>query len=148
MPQTENLPRLVYASRATQEMSFNRVLTIIAKSRSVNKVRDVTGMLLYDGGVFVQVLEGAPETVRGLYAAIERDPRHHSLKVLLEEQTRTRLFCGWSMGHSGATAKDIAGLPGMSDAFLDGHDLDRLGETQVRALLEAFRKGTLTLQPA
>ena len=148
MPQTENLLRLVYASRATQEMSFNRVLTIIAKSRSANKVRDVTGMLLYDGGVFVQVLEGAPETVRGLYAAIERDPRHHSLKVLLEEQTRTRLFCGWSMGHSGATAKDIAGLPGMSDAFLDGHDLDRLGETQVRALLEAFRKGTLTLQPA
>ena len=120
MAQAENLLRLVYSSRAKNEMSFTRVLTIIAKSRSANKVRNISGMLLYDRGIFLQVLEGPAETVRSLYASIGRDARHHDLKVLMEEPIQTRLFDGWSMGHSGATAKDIAGLPGMNDARLAG----------------------------
>ena len=148
MPQAEALLRLVYSSRATNEMSFNRVLTIIAKSRSANKARNITGMLLYDRGVFLQTLEGPAETVRALYAAIARDQRHQSLKVLLEEPITTRLFNGWSMGHSEASAQDIAGLPGMNDFFLEGRDLGDLGETQVQHLLNAFRAGQLGLKSA
>ncbi len=148
MIQTEALLRLVYSSRATKEMSFNRVLTIIAKSRSANKARGVTGMLVYDRGVFLQVLEGPTETVQTLYASIARDPRHQELKVLLQEPTATRLFSGWSMGHSEATAQDIAGLPGMNDFFLEGRDLGDLGESQVRPLLDAFRSGRLGLKSA
>ena len=148
MPQAEALLRLVYSSRATNEMSFNRVLTIIAKSRSANKVRDITGMLLYDRGVFLQTLEGPVGAVRGLYDAIARDPRHHDLKLLLEEPVTTRLFTDWSMAHAEATAQDIAGLPGMNDFFLEGRTLSDLGEGQVRHLLEAFRAGQIGLKSA
>ena len=148
MPQAEALLRLVYSSRATNEMSFNRVLTIIAKSRSANKARNITGMLLYDRGVFLQTLEGPADTVRALYAAIARDQRHQNLKVLLEEPITTRLFNGGSMGHSEASAQDIAGLPGMNDFFLEGRDLGDLGETQVQHLFNAFRAGQLGLKSA
>lgn len=148
MSQTAPLLRLVYASQATKEMSFNGVLSIIAKSRSANKARNITGMMLYDRGTFLQVLEGTEEVVRALYASIGRDARHHGLKLLLEERTATRLFSGWSMGHSGATLADISGLPGMNDVFLDGQDLEKIGENQVRHILEAFRTGVLNLKSA
>jgi hypothetical protein len=148
MQNSELLLRLVYASRATKEMPFNRVLTIVAKSHSANKARDITGILLYDRGVFLQTLEGPAEAVRGLYAAIARDTRHQDLKVLLEERITTRLFAGWSMGHSEATLPDIAALPGINAFFVDGHDLSDLGETQVRHMLDAFRAGQLGLKTA
>ena len=148
MSQTAPLLRLLYTSQATREMSFDRVLTIVAKSRSANKARNIKGIMLYDRGVFLQVLEGPEDAVHALYASISRDARHHGLKVLMEEKTTTRLFNGWSMGHSGATLADISGLPGMNDVFLNGQDLESIGENEVRRILDAFRVGELGLKSA
>ncbi|MGB4467437.1 MAG: BLUF domain-containing protein [Azovibrio sp.] len=93
-----DLIHLIYCSTATHEMSEVELLELLEESRKRNAELELTGMLLYGGGVFMQVLEGSPAAVTGLYQKIERDPRHHSLFLLEQEAIAGRSFADWSMG--------------------------------------------------
>ena len=69
------LVRLLYASRATEEVTQDELLSILKKSRINNLAAGVTGVLCYSGGVFLQVLEGGREPVSHLYNRIAGDTR-------------------------------------------------------------------------
>lgn len=145
MPEAATLLRLVYVSRASSDMPLDRITSIIAKSRSANRARDITGALLYHDRLFLQILEGPAPAVEALYAGIARDPRHSDCKVLLRSFETQRLFPDWSMGHSGATPADLARLPGMNGFFTSGRTYENFGTAELGALLEAFRRGDLDL---
>ena len=57
----------------------------------------VTGALLVWHDNVVQALEGDEATVRELYEAIRRDPRHERIAVLEEGTVPERTFGRWSM---------------------------------------------------
>lgn len=95
---TADLIHLVYCSTATHEMSQEELLELLRVARERNLGLQITGMLLYGGGVFLQVLEGLPVAVDMLYKKIERDARHHSLFLLEREPIPERSFPDWSMG--------------------------------------------------
>jgi hypothetical protein len=89
--------RIVYLSTATRLMSDADLLEVLRVSR-VNNARDgVTGMLLYQGGNFIQLLEGEPAAIDTVYARIDKDPRHHSVLRMLDGEAEERLFADWSM---------------------------------------------------
>ena len=92
------LIQLIYCSTATHEMGEAELLELLQQSRKRNAELKLTGMLLYGGGVFMQVLEGLPAAVDMLYQKIERDPRHHSMFLLERENITERSFPDWSMG--------------------------------------------------
>lgn len=92
------LIHLIYCSTAAHEMSQAELLNLLQQSRRRNEQLKLTGMLLYGGGVFMQLLEGIPAAVDMVYQKISRDPRHHSLILLEREPISTRSFAGWSMG--------------------------------------------------
>ena len=56
----------IYASAATHEMNHDELETILAKARSFNITHDITGMLIYHAGSFIQILEGPEEEVESL----------------------------------------------------------------------------------
>ena len=89
---------LVYASAGTQKWSRTEVESMLAGFRENNASLDVTGLLLYNEGSFIQVLEGDESVVLDLYHKIERDERHHLVTVMLEMPTEQRSFPDWSMG--------------------------------------------------
>lgn len=89
---------IIYVSSATRLWTQAELLDLLAWSREHNAALGVTGMLLYKGGNFLQILEGEEEPTRALYERIHRDPRHHGVIVLLQGLTRTRHFAGWAMG--------------------------------------------------
>lgn len=89
---------LLYVSSATAPFSHPELEDLLRVSRANNARAGVTGMLLYRGGNFMQVIEGERDAVEELYRRIEADPRHHTTTVLLRETIPERRFSGWSMG--------------------------------------------------
>lgn len=55
---------------------------------------DITSVLLHDQGSLMQLLEGPVGQVTRLFDAIQRDPRHRGLTVLVAEAAAHRLLPG------------------------------------------------------
>jgi len=88
---------LIYVSSSVKLLNNNELLDILKASRENNVAKDITGMLLYKSGNFMQVLEGPDEAVNALYETIKADPRHKDVSVISREQIQTRQFPAWEM---------------------------------------------------
>lgn len=110
---------LAYASNATVPFTAKALLDLLAVSRRNNEQSDVTGMLLYRGGNFLQALEGPPDAVRATIQRISNDPRHSSIDVLLEEAAPERIFADWSMGFEEVGSLDLNRHSG-ANTYLSG----------------------------
>lgn len=131
---------LTYVSSATDLLSTDELVALLAQSRLANERRDVTGMLLYRDGNVLQCLEGPEPAVREAYDVISRDPRHHGVLVLVEEQVEERSFPDWSMGFKDLSGTGQDDLAGFND-FLASGQLDYLGDRAepVFHLIQVFR---------
>lgn len=94
-----DLITLVYSSTASEPFDDDRLGSLLAQSRRSNAAKHITGMLLYRGGRFIQVLEGADRDVRALVSTIGSDRRHTGMRVLLREPIAERRFTDWTMGY-------------------------------------------------
>ena len=92
-----SINQLVYISQATRKMSADELYAILDTAKSNNQAIDVTGSLFYNGGWFLQVLEGPAATLAKLYSKIERDPRHKNSRILYNEPASFRTFGRWTM---------------------------------------------------
>ena len=70
---------------------------IVNKSNDNNKHKDITGNLVYNGGVFLQLLEGDKEQIKALYDIIAQDERHTKVNLIYFEPAQYRLFKKWNM---------------------------------------------------
>ncbi|WP_046243805.1 BLUF domain-containing protein, partial [Hymenobacter terrenus] len=94
-----SLHYLSYQSVALQPFSDEALQDLLAKARVYNIAHQVSGMLLYRDGQFVQVLEGEEDVLRELYTKIQRDPRHTNVVTLVDEPLPQRKFSAWSMAY-------------------------------------------------
>ena len=78
-------------------MKQENLLSILADSRRNNLSNEITGILLYSEGVFMQALEGKEDLVMELYKKIEQDPRHKNMIMLISDDIKERTFPEWSM---------------------------------------------------
>ena len=90
--------QLVYVSAALRLWTDEELAELLRKSRDNNERAGVTGMLLYQGGNFMQALEGPEEAVKATEARIVADPRHRGVIVLVEGMISKRQFPAWTMG--------------------------------------------------
>lgn len=138
--------RIVYLSTANAPLAKAELTNLLRVSRSNNRKQDITGMLLYQDGHFIQILEGPEQAVRDLYERhISRDPRHHDLILLAEEETSERMFDQWSMGFRDLNDPDVHALPGYSHFMNDAWPTikTRLDAAGYIELLKLFRKGRI-----
>lgn len=109
---TTDLYRLVYYSRNRLEGSREEVRRqigdILAVSKRNNSAGGITGALVFNSGIFAQVLEGPGNEVEATFERIQRDPRHGDVDVLEFEGTHQRGFPSWSMAFLGASEQDRA----------------------------------------
>lgn len=85
----------------------NQIESILLKSRTNNIQAQITGVLLYRGGLFLQLLEGEKEAVEALYKKIEKDPRHGNVIQLFSVANNERLFKDWSMAFNEISNIDL-----------------------------------------
>lgn len=91
--------QLLYISNTDDDFPQAELERILAASRRNNVPLGLTGMLLYLGGAFLQVLEGPAESVEKIYTRIRSDSRHWETQTLLESDVLHRAFGAWSMGY-------------------------------------------------
>ena len=94
-----DLIEIVYISEPGTALFDDDVIGIIQQSESNNAERGITGVLLYDGEHFLQVLEGEARTVWDTYADILADPRHSNVRTVHEGPIARRMFDRWGMAY-------------------------------------------------
>ncbi|XUU61390.1 BLUF domain-containing protein [Erythrobacter sp. HA6-11] len=110
-----NLEQIIYTSIASPDVNGGDVFEIIAQASMRNKDRGITGILTFVRGRFFQAIEGSKEELDKLLQSLERDARHHSLKILHRRPIIERQFENWAMKRLdvkdiGSARREIRGL--------------------------------------
>lgn len=133
---------IIYVSSASEQFSQPDLLSLLEKCHENNVKLEITGMLLYKDGNFMQVLEGEEETVRNLYNKIAGDTRHHGAMTLLQGNMDKRQFPDWSMGFCNLNSDDMCATLGYSEFLntkLTGEEFSS-DPTRAQKLLLSFKK--------
>jgi hypothetical protein len=114
-------------------MQEDELMFLLKQSRDWNLSHDITGMLLYiEGrfldhieGRFMQVLEGSEYEIERIFNNIKNDSRHHQLIVLRQEELEARNFDNWQMGFSSLNREDFErhlGFFELNDDYLNSKE--------------------------
>ncbi|UTA46688.1 BLUF domain-containing protein [Simiduia sp. 21SJ11W-1] len=79
------------------EQMVQGLIDIERTAKQRNRHLNITGVLLVDGGHFIQLLEGYREDLDTLLASISRDARHTNVSILMDEPISKRAFGEWNM---------------------------------------------------
>lgn len=96
MPQSYT--QLVYVSRAKCDFDHDAVHALGESAARRNHSVGISGLLLYNCGHFLQLLEGPTRAVNMTYERIQADRRHTALFRLQYGESKAALFPNWSMG--------------------------------------------------
>ena len=112
------LKSLTYVSQAAPDLSERDLVEIHEAARHLNALDGVTGLLVFDGKRFLQIIEGAEEAIDDLTGRLRRDQRHSGLEIRDERLIDDRSFPDWSMellkvdaGYTNAPHEMAAFLP-------------------------------------
>lgn len=94
-----NIYQLIYISNATPSLSEQDLIDILNVSRKFNQEHTITGVLLYQNGYFIQVLEGELKVISDLFHNhICQDKRHTKVVSFYHSYVKERQFPNWTMG--------------------------------------------------
>lgn len=91
------LYELIYASRANSNFNSEVLDDILAISHTNNTKNNVTGLLIFDGTTFCQILEGEKATLDKTYERIMKDDRHIDHTLFHSGEIEKRSFSRWAM---------------------------------------------------
>jgi len=94
-------------------MPKSKLYKILVQARSANDKKDVTGLLVFCDGVFLQIIEGEREIVVDLMKKIEDDPRHKDIKVISDIDVNARTFSAWRMAYVTPSPRELANWAGL-----------------------------------
>jgi hypothetical protein len=92
-----NLRSITYTSLARLDLDAADLQAIHATAQRENAPRNLTGLLIFNGTHFLQIIEGEPEPLAQLVENLRRDPRHRGLEVRHDTPIDERNFPDWSM---------------------------------------------------
>lgn len=135
------LMRFIYCSMATRPFSDQDIQNILSFSRRRNAELNVSGLLLYQNGQILQVLEGDVEDVTAIKKSIMKDKRHFDICSIDERLIDQRDFAMWSMAFSKEVSAKLFNLPGVDDFLIQSKTRpDSLGRnSQLIDLLRRFK---------
>ncbi len=91
---------LLYVSDLAASRLADVVAGIARQARANNQRKDITGLLVFDGESFAQLVEGAESTILSLLERLKADTRHERVEVLqIGPSMMPRRFAGWRLGY-------------------------------------------------
>ena len=88
---------LTYTSFASLDVTAEDVAEIHRSARENNALDGITGLLIFNGTHFLQVIEGSEDAIDDLVERLRRDPRHRSIELRDRRSIEQRCFKDWSM---------------------------------------------------
>ena len=135
----QELIQVIYISVAGYKMSEEDLMGILQHARAKNAAKWISGMLIYNEGVFLQVLEGPKAEVEALLDVILGDGRHHDFRVLADGPIAQKEFADWTMGFV-----DTSGLAQDMDGYADYWDTlndPQLDQGAAKQIIKQFQQG-------
>lgn len=86
------LTTLIYRSRLYDTVPFRDIEAMIVAANLRNERENITGILLFNGLHFFQLLEGPEEAVKKIYQQICEDSRHYNIVELMCDYAPSRRF--------------------------------------------------------
>lgn len=96
------LTTIIYRSHISADVPVKILPGMVEKASLLNASHQVTGILLFNGTHFFQILEGPEEGVMTIYNRICADHRHHNVVELMRDYSPYRRF-----GNSGMELFDL-----------------------------------------
>ncbi len=138
---TTPLLSAVYVSSAHLQ-SEGEIVEILRTSRKRNQLANITGLLAYKEGSFLQILEGPQAALTETLERISQDQRHSGMITLAKREIKERIFSEWSMAYQemAAFSPEEAAL---CSTLLNGNSLEetfRAKQDMCYTLLQSFRR--------
>lgn len=91
-PGLSMLTTIIYRSHLRDDAPLYAIEDMVVAANLKNRRSDVTGILLFNGRHFFQLLEGPEEQVKEIYRCICNDPRHYNIVELMCDYAPARRF--------------------------------------------------------
>lgn len=92
------LKTICYISDSQHDESHNSLQASYLKARINNTKNNITGILIYKNGNFLQVLEGKKDIVDFAYNRISLDRRHKNIFKVINANIDQRIFEDYNFG--------------------------------------------------
>lgn len=106
---------MAYVSRQSYIISDDEINDLLNTSRHNNSLNQITGLLLFFDGTFIQYIEGPDDVVDGLFKKICVDRRHRDIVLLLEDTITNRVYTEWSMAYKKITVSEVKNIEGLKE---------------------------------
>ena len=91
------LTSVTYTSLARLDLQASDLEAIHRTAREQNALDGITGLLVFNGTHFLQIIEGAEDAIEDLVERLRKDPRHNGFEIRDRRKVEARSFPGWSM---------------------------------------------------
>lgn len=92
------LKTICYISNSTHGDSIKEIKTMYLKAKTNNAKNNISGILIYHQGNYLQILEGNEKDVDETYNRIKIDPRHKNIIKVINTNTEYRIFEDYNFG--------------------------------------------------
>jgi hypothetical protein len=91
------LTSVTYTSLARLDLQSSDLEDIHRTAREQNALDGITGLLVFNGTHFLQIVEGSEEAIEDLVERLRKDPRHTGFEIRDQRRIESRSFPDWSM---------------------------------------------------
>jgi hypothetical protein len=97
---------ICYVSSARVGITQEELTNLFGITEENNSAHNITGILLYESGKFLQVLEGNEVVLKNLFEKIEADSRHNNIFVILNQKCKRKIFENYASRFSIVKSKE------------------------------------------
>lgn len=91
------LLRTVFVSTSVGPIDNEALAALVTSSRARNRRLGICSVLMLFRGTFMHAMEGDPGLTNELLERVRRDPRHHSIYMMIQELDTQRQLPSWPM---------------------------------------------------
>jgi hypothetical protein len=91
------LTSVTYTSLARLDLQASDLEDIHRTARDRNALDGITGLLVFNGTHFLQIIEGSASAIEDLVERLRVDPRHTGFEIRDRRKVDARSFPDWSM---------------------------------------------------
>jgi len=128
---------ILYLSAGTTWFDEKELKSILTISNVNNRRNNITGLLLYSLGNFIQLLEGTESDVRATFQKISLDNRHKGITIVSSGRLAERNFPQWAMGFKTLSSKDLELFDGYFNPASENYFANKEAHIST-SLLKAF----------
>jgi len=116
------LVSLTYTSRASPSLTARDVDAIHRSALTYNPLDGITGLLVFNGIGFMQIIEGGESSIADLVRRLSTDTRHRDFVVRDRRNIVDRYFSNWSLYRIDVDPDHAKGLSQIDQSIIDRLD--------------------------